>query len=366
MPKKIEMDTLRSWLEKKQPVTVIDIRNSEERAQWSIPGSLHIDAYDDLKAGKASVLSDVALPTGMPIVAVCNAGKTSARAAEELSKRGFEALSLAGGMKAWSLAWNTADLVLSQTRITQVRRTGKGCLSYVISSGGESIVVDASLPPEIYVSIAERYGTSIRYVLETHIHADHLSRSRLLASMANAELALPEQDRVHFPHRSIQDGNIIELNSAKLQAIATPGHTLESTCYLLDGKALFTGDTLFTSNVGRPDLHADVRQTRARASLLYRSIERLMLLDPSVIVLPGHTGVPPAFDGVLLGERLAVVAGRLHDRLASEDAFVEKILAHIPPPPANFEQIVMLNEAGDLPVEDATELEAGANRCAAG
>ncbi|MFN7998388.1 MAG: rhodanese-like domain-containing protein [Bryobacteraceae bacterium] len=147
MPRFTETETLRRWLEEKQPVTVVDVRTDEDRQQWSIPGSVHINAYDALKAGKPSILSNAELPPDRPIVTVCNLGKMSERAADELSRRGLNALSLAGGMKAWSLAWNTAEVPISNAFVVQIRRVGKGCLSYLISSGGEALVIDASLPP---------------------------------------------------------------------------------------------------------------------------------------------------------------------------------------------------------------------------
>ena len=78
---------------------------------------------------------------------ICNAGKVSQVAAEQLRQRGIDAFPLAGGMKSWSLAWNTAELVLGNTTVVQVRRTGKGCLSYLIGSGSEAVVIDASLEP---------------------------------------------------------------------------------------------------------------------------------------------------------------------------------------------------------------------------
>jgi glyoxylase-like metal-dependent hydrolase (beta-lactamase superfamily II) len=268
-------------------------------------------------------------------------------------------------MKAWSLAWNTAEVPLANARIIQVRRTGKGCLSYLVVSQGDALVIDASLPTEVYLSLAESHGVHIRYVLDTHVHADHLSRSKHLAENAGAELLLPAQNRVRFPHRAITAGTVLEIGTTHVQALSTPGHTMESTCYLLlDGEALFTGDTLFTSTVGRPDLHANTEQASTRASLLYRSVQQLFALGSSVFILPGHTSTPPPFDGVAIRERLDVIAKRLRNSMQSESAFVEWILSRIPPTPPNFEQIVEINEAGELPVEDVTELEAGANRCA--
>jgi glyoxylase-like metal-dependent hydrolase (beta-lactamase superfamily II)/rhodanese-related sulfurtransferase len=364
MPGHTDAETLREWLEEKRPVTVVDIRSAEDRAQWSIPGSIHVDAYEDLQAGRRSALSAVALPADSPIVTVCNLGKMSERAAEELSARGLNVASLAGGMKSWSLAWNTADLALKNVHVTQVRRTGKGCLSYLISSDKEAIVIDASLPPEVYVNIAARRQVRIRCVLDTHVHADHLSRSRRLAEETGAELVLPAQDRVRFPHTGIGGGAVLEFGDAKVEALATPGHTLESTCYFVDGEALFTGDTLFTGSVGRPDLHASVEESRARAALLYRSLRQLLALGPDVLVLPGHTSEPSAFDGIAITETLRVVADRLGSWVGSQETFVDRVLARIPPTPPNYQRIVELNERGELPAGDPTDLEAGANRCA--
>ena len=130
----VDVGTLRAWLEAGTPVTVLDVRPHAERAQWSIPGSLHVDAYDALRARGPGALDGVTLPPGRPVVTVCAAGRTSLIAAEVLSARGFIVYSLEGGMKSWSGAWNTAELAAGSggTRIVQVRRTGKGCLSYVV------------------------------------------------------------------------------------------------------------------------------------------------------------------------------------------------------------------------------------------
>ena len=366
MPGYTDTETLRIWLDEKRPVTVVDVRTNEDRQQWSIPGSVHINAYEALKAGNPGALAGADLPTDRPIVTVCNLGKMSERAADELSRRGLNAVSLAGGMKAWSLAWNTAELTITNAVVTQIRRTGKGCLSYMLSAGGDAVVIDASLPPEVYRRIAERLRVRIRRVFDTHIHADHLSRSKELAEAVGAELLLPSQDRVRFPHRALQSGDVVELGPVTIEVIRTPGHTMESTCYLVGGEALFTGDTLFLSSVGRPDLHADVEQARRRAALLYGSVKQLLGLGPDVRVFPGHTSSPPAFDCIAITECVGVVAERLRDWVESEPTFIDRILARIPPTPPNFERIVEHNESGTAPEEDPTDLEAGANRCAVG
>jgi glyoxylase-like metal-dependent hydrolase (beta-lactamase superfamily II) len=214
--------------------------------------------------------------------------------------------------------------------------------------------------------LAEGRGWQITRVLDTHIHADHLSRSRRLAEVAGAVLHMPEGSSVSYPFSALGDGDALGVGAATLEAVKTSGHTSESTSYLLDGRALFAGDTLFLSAVGRPDLDATPEASREKAHDLYRSLRRLFALDPETLVLPGHTSEPVAFDRELIGAALAQVRERIQVLSESEDAFVEKIVGHAPPTPKNFERIVKLNRAGEAPEGEPTELEAGANRCAAG
>jgi rhodanese-related sulfurtransferase len=152
----IDPETLRSWLETGKPVTLLDVRSSADRATWTIPGSLQVDAYAALKARNPHALDGLTLPTDVPVVTICNVGHVSQIASEQLQARGIEARSLEGGMQAWSLAWNTADVPLpsSSTEVIQIRRVGKGCLSYLIGSRGEAAVIDAALPPEVYLEVA--------------------------------------------------------------------------------------------------------------------------------------------------------------------------------------------------------------------
>ena len=120
--------TLRDMLESGERVTVVDVRKGEDYDEWSIPGSVHYDAYDALNAGDGRAMEGLELPDGAPVVTVCGRGRSSAVAAEQLRRQGHEAFSLEGGMQAWSLAWNTAEVPLPGVRaeVIQVRRTGKG------------------------------------------------------------------------------------------------------------------------------------------------------------------------------------------------------------------------------------------------
>lgn len=366
MNTEVDTETLSRWLEEGRPVTVWDVRDDRDRAEWHIPGSLHVNAMEALKDGRTDALPSIEFPAGRTVVVVCPKGRTSRIAAGELRARGVEAVSLAGGMQAWSLAWNTAPVALPHptAAVLQVRRTGKGCLSYLLGSEGQAAVIDASLPPEIYLRLSEERGWKLRYAIDTHIHADHLSRGRALAEMAGAEYLLPAQDRARFPYRPIHDRDTLRIGAARLAAFRTPGHTWESTCYVLDNQALFTGDTLFLAAVGRPDLGAAGGQTAARARMLFQSLQRIARFGPGLLVLPGHTPEPVPFDGKPLVATLRETARQLADWGDSEETFVRRVLEHLPPAPENHLKILEYNLEGVLPEGDVTELEAGANRCA--
>jgi rhodanese-related sulfurtransferase len=124
----IEAMTLRDMLERGERVTVVDVRKGEDYNEWSIPGSVNLDAYDALHADDEQAMEGLELPEGAPVVTVCNRGHSSSVAAEQLRRKGYEAFTLDGGMGAWSLAWNAAEVPLPGTRaeVVQLRRTGKG------------------------------------------------------------------------------------------------------------------------------------------------------------------------------------------------------------------------------------------------
>jgi glyoxylase-like metal-dependent hydrolase (beta-lactamase superfamily II) len=361
----ISVEELRDLMERGGPVTVVDIRTTADRDDWWITGSLHVDAYAALKAGEEGLLGSVDLPVKTPVVTVCGVGKTAALATERLRARGLNALTLAGGMRAWGLAWNTAEVELpgAQARIVQIRRAGKGCLSYLLGSEGEAVAVDPSVDATVYVEEAARRGWRITQVLETHVHADHVSRARQLAALTGATLRLPAQNRVHFDHSPVHDGDEMKVGASRVTALRTSGHTPESTCYLVDG-GVFTGDTLFLASVGRPDLGAASGDAGGRATDLFRSLKRLLELPATTIVMPGHSSRPIAFDGIPVAADLADVNVRLQPLVRDEAEFVANVLERLPAPPPNHTTIVSINESGTWPEADLADLEAGGNRCA--
>ena len=360
----IDTATLRDWLETGQPVNILDVRPLQERTEWYIPGSIYFNAYDKLKSGNPNALQGLYLDKGIPVVTFCAGGKTSLIAAKLLKTQGYNAYSLEGGMKGWSLAWNTAAITFPIFEIIQFRRTGKGCLSYLIISNNEAIVVDASLDINVYEQYLVANKTVLRYAIETHIHADHISRTKQLAEKNNTPLFLPSPNKVSFKFEPINDTAIFELGNIKIKAIQTPGHTLESTSYLIDDKVLLTGDTLFINGVGRPDLKANKDEAIKKSKMLYQSLQKILALGDNIIVLPAHTGQPVDFDNTPIQTTIGSIKQNVAMLKLSEEEFISTILQRIPSTPANYLSIVEKNIKGDFSDINPVDLEAGANRCA--
>ena len=362
--KEVSPEILRNWLEAGKEVSILDVRPIDERSEWFIPGSIYLNAYDKLKAHRPDALHGLHLDKKIPIVTVCAAGKTSAIAAGQLRKQGFEVYSLQGGMKAWSMAWNTAKLSFPEFEIIQFRRTGKGCLSYMIISNDEAIVIDASLPIEIYQDVLLKEKLKLKQVIETHIHADHLSRSKQLAESNHVTLHLPEPNKVAFDFVPVTDTTVFQIGNISIKVILTPGHTTESVSYLIHDKVLLTGDTLFINGVGRPDLKANDDEAMQRSKMLYQSLQKLLTLDDKIIVLPAHTSQPVEFDHTPIQATIGSIRQNVALLKLNEEEFANTILQRIPPTPPNYLSIVEKNIKGDYRDINPVDLEAGANRCA--
>jgi glyoxylase-like metal-dependent hydrolase (beta-lactamase superfamily II)/rhodanese-related sulfurtransferase len=362
--KTIDTKTLRDWLEAEKKVSIIDIRPIQERVEWYIPQSIYINAYDKLKANDSTAFIGLHLDEKIPVVVICAGGKTSLIGAEMLQNQGFDAYSLEGGMKGWSLSWNTAKITFPNFEIIQLRRTGKGCLSYIVVSNNEAIIVDASLSVEVYNQILEQQNLTLKYVIETHIHADHISRSKQLAENNRVPLYLPYPNKVTFDFEPININTIFEVGNIKIKAIKSPGHTLESTAFLIDKKALLAGDTLFINGVGRPDLKANNDEALEKTKNLYQSLQSLLSLDDNIIVLPSHTSQPVDFDNQPIQTTIGFVKNNVAMLQLDEKDFTDTILQRIPATPTNYLAIVELNLKGDYRDINPIDLEAGANRCA--
>ena len=340
---------------------ILDVRNPDEVAEWAIPGAVNISLTD--LSSRASEI-----PHDKELVVVCASGSRSSRATDALRRAGFVARNLTGGMAAWGSVYDTVELTAGAATIVQVRRRGKGCLSYVIGSGDEAFVVDPSLDVDEYLDITAANGWRITKVFDTHLHADHLSGARDLAAITGATVHLNPADTFDFDYTPLTDGERHQLPGGvelSVAAVHTPGHTMGSTIYLVGTQAVLTGDTLFVDGVGRPDL-ADRADEFARH--LYHSLqERVLTLPDDTYVLPGHYG-----DGVAVhphqavGAPLAELRATLKPLQLDEDDFVAWATQRATPRPPNYVEIIKANMGRPETAADSlARLELGPNRCSA-
>ena len=362
--KLIEVTMLKEWLSTSKKVTVLDIRSDSDRKEWKIPESVHYNVIEQLKSGDKKALDHIEIEKNIPVVTVCTGGNASKLAAALLTKNGYEAFSLKGGMKAWNYAWDTAEITVGTIKIIQVRRMAKGCLSYILGSENEAMVIDASLDPNIYQGIAEENGWNITQVTDTHIHADYVSRTNDLAKATNATRFMMENSAVEYSFTPILDGEKLTIGNTTVKVIHTPGHTWESTSFLIDDLVVFTGDTLFTDGIGRPDLKADVEESNKKAAALYQSLQNLTALKGETLVLAAHISDPIGINQKLIAATVAELNTSITALSLSKDNFISSTMSNLPDPPPNYLTIAEINKKGDAQDYVLADLEAGANHCA--
>ena len=341
---------------------LLDVREPEEFDAWAMAGARNVPL-----SRLALEIDDVV--RDREVVVICASGSRSARAVEALRSSGIAARNLAGGMLAWAAVYDSAILELGAARIVQVRRRGKGCLSYVVGARNEAFVVDPSLDVERYLDVAEQHGWRITRVFDTHLHADHLSGVRALASATGASVHLNPADGYRFPFQPLDDDQWFSLGGQEhfvVTVLHSPGHTPGSTIYEVGGRALLTGDTLFVDGVGRPDL-ADHAEAFARE--LHRSLHTKAIAMPvDATVLPAHYGESVAVaPHAVVGASLGALRSSLPQLSWPEERFVEWASSRARPRPPHYREIVSVN-AGAAPaplVDDLRRLELGPNRCAA-
>lgn len=236
-----------------------------------------------------------------------------------------------------------------------------GCLAqgaYYIQSGKEALIIDPLRETGPYLQQAERSGARITYILETHFHADFVSGHLDLARETGAQIVLGPGAKPGYPAHIAQDGEVLKLGDVSLEVLHTPGHTLESVCYLLKDehgtpKALFSGDTLFIGDVGRPDLAQKSLNLSAEdmASMLYTSLRtKIMPLSDDIVLYPAH-GAGSACGKHMSSETTDTLGHQKHSNYAldpslDQSAFIHAVLDGLEEPPAYFPENVRLNVQG--------------------
>ena len=229
--------------------------------------------------------------------------------------------------------------------------------SYYIESNNEVAIIDPLRETDIYISKAKTSNSKIKFIFETHIHADFISGHLNLAKKSGAEIVYGPKTETNFENIIAKDYQEFKIGDITIVAIHTPGHTVESTTYLLkdsSGKdhAIFTGDTLFLGDVGRPDLSQNsIMSNRDLASMLFDSLRnKIMTLNDDVIIYPGH-GEGSSCGKDLSSETIGTLGDQKKTNYAlrenmTKDEFIREVLDGLLDPPKYFPDNVMLNKKG--------------------
>ncbi len=244
-----------------------------------------------------------------------------------------------------------------------------GCLAqgaYFIESDGEAAIIDPLRESEPYLKKADKENATIKYIFETHFHADFVSGHVDLAKKSGGKVVYGPGAKAEYDFHEANDGEVFELGKVKIKALHTPGHTLESTTYLLideEGKehAIFSGDTLFIGDVGRPDLAQKGSMTQDDlAGMLYESLRsKIMTLPDDVIVYPAH-GAGSACGKNMSKETFDMLGNQKKTNYAlradmTKEEFVKEVTDGLLPPPQYFAQNVAMNKSAAIGLDAVLE-----------
>ncbi|WP_152039643.1 MBL fold metallo-hydrolase [Salinigranum salinum] len=360
-----------------EDVTILDTRMESDFDEWRIDGDSveieNIPYYEFLDEVDDDLLERV--PVGDPLVVLCAKGGASEYVAGVLAEADRDVVHLDEGMNGWARLYDLVEIESydGPGSVYQYQRPSSGCLAYLVVDGDEAAVIDPLRAfTDRYLADAEEMGATLKYAIDTHIHADHLSGVRELddEGVRGVIPAAAEGRGVTYADvvETVADGDVLTVGDVDIEVVATPGHTTGMTSYLVGGSLLATGDGLFTESVARPDLEEGDEGAPEAARMLYESLqERVLTLPDETLVAGAHfsDAAEPAADGTYTAP-----LGRLVERMDAltmdEEAFVELILSDMPPRPGNYEEIIATNLGLETVDDDeAFELELGPNNCAA-
>jgi len=368
---------LKRRIDEGEAVTVLDARASSEFEEWHVEGPTvtvaNVPYFRFLDGADDDLLAQV--PEGDPLVVLCAKGGASEFVAGTLKEAGRDVIHLEDGMNGWARVYERSEVTGydGPGRVYQYRRPSSGCLSYLVVDGDEAAVIDPLREfAERYLDDAAELGATLKFAVDTHVHADHISGVRALDDEGVRgvvpEAAVDRGIRYADVVERLGDGDTLSVGDATIEAVHTPGHTTGMTSYLVGESLLATGDGLFTESVARPDLEEGDDGAPDAARTLHESLhERILPLPDDTVVAPAHFS--DAADAAADGTYTATI-GDLTERMDAlsldREAFVDLVLADMPPRPANYEEIIGTN-LGTQHVDDdeAFELELGPNNCAA-
>ena len=239
-----------------------------------------------------------------------------------------------------------------------------GCLSeaaYFVASEGEAIIIDPLRDIDHYITLAGEHNSVIKYIFETHFHADFVSGHLDLAKKTGATIVYGPNTETNFSFHLAEDGEVFKVGNISLQVIHTPGHTIESTCYLLKDESnkpycLFTGDTLFVGDVGRPDLSSGNMSSAELASIMYDTIQnKILSLPDDLIVYPAH-GAGSSCGKNISNETSSTIGIQKQTNYAlkpqTREEFIKAVITGLNEAPPYFAINAKINKEGYFSLED--------------
>ena len=382
MTDQISPERLADMIDSGESFTLVDTRPEDSYEGWRIHGAQNIPFGPDDELGDEELERVEEIRDGDAVVAICGKGLTSTAFAFALQQHGYDDVSVVkGGMEDWSKVYEVVPIETENDDLVviQLQRRAKGCLGYVVGSKrtGSAAVIDPTRQTDQFKVVAEEAGLTIEHVLDTHVHADHISGGSKLADELDVPYHLGEhasERDVEYDYEPLADGETIELGDIEIEALHTPGHTTEMVNYLVDDAALLTGDTLFIESVGRTELQFGDDDASSGAELLYESLHDTVLeLPDETLILPGHVSVTEdnRYEVSAPGDAISAPLGDLRDELdllgLERDEFVNRLVEDAPEKPPNYERVIEINTGSNPPEDEseATELELGPNNCAA-
>ncbi|MDH3359636.1 MAG: MBL fold metallo-hydrolase [Desulfobulbaceae bacterium] len=358
------------WLCDKPDFILLDVRNEKEFANWSVEGP-HLCPYINIPY--FNFIEDVAdsiamIPKGEKVRVVCSKEGSAKYVAEQLIQNGIKDV---GYLKEGIVGWGNALVprkvnTAGNYELYQCIRPGKASCSYMLINGGEAFVFDPSRNIEVYTQLAESKGAKILRSFDTHRQADYISGCQLLKEATGCTISVNQQDfeGADFEYDAVQDGNTYPCGGVEVKAIHTPGHTMGSTCFQIDGKFLISGDTIFIKSAGRPDLGGKWEEW---SRVLYLTLfVKLRDLDDDLIVLPGHfVEWDEANDQFLFAEKLGILKQRVDAyQMANELQFKAFVQDNMRQQPGIYTEIRRVNGGWLKPTpEEADIMDLGKNEC---
>jgi len=364
-----------AWLVNNEDFLLLDVRNDEEFGRFKVEGPFPFDMVNVpyMEFIEHEEESVARVPRGKKVRVVCAKEGSSKYVAEILLNHGFDDVAhMLVGIKAWGNLLAPIKVGGGDDYdLYQFRRPGKASCSYGLVCGPEMMVFDPAKNIDAYISFAQERGCTITRSFETHRQADYISGSMGLKEKLNTEIVAPDEDFhvATFDFTPAADGSVYQFRSGgpEIKAIHTPGHTPGSTCYLIDGRYIVTGDTVFIYSIGRPDLGGMAQEW---SKMLFATMtQKIMQWDNAILALPGHymdwKEANPELSFAETLEQIKTVNKDIYS-IADEDAFYAFIKSNLRKQPDEYAKIREIN-AGLVVVndEDADIMDLGKNECAA-